>query len=145
MLVFEHSPLVVHGLATQCPAAHARLGPQSFALTHAGMHDPLLPPAGQTHGPPGPHTIGLGGAAPSSVRHSLSVLHGFCGAMQMPHPLIRPPGLQLKNDPPLALAHSDSELQTIAPSGNRRAPSFAPESVTHGGPIGMIAHAPVSH
>jgi hypothetical protein len=45
------------------------------------------------HGPPGPQTIGFGGAAASIVRQSASTVHGYWGDVQTPQPETTPPGL----------------------------------------------------
>jgi hypothetical protein len=78
-----------------------------------------LPPTGQVHAPPGPHTIGRGGAASAIVLQSLSSLHGYSGRAQIPQPTMAPPGLQERNVPTLP-RQSSSELQGIAPSGSGR-------------------------
>jgi hypothetical protein len=77
------------------------------------MHEPVLPFMEHVHAPPGPHTIGFGGAASSMSAQSLSVEHGFCGIAQMPQPEIAPPGLHESVD-----GQSFCELQMTAPSGN---------------------------
>jgi len=57
------------------------------------MQLPVLPPTGHAHAPPGPQTIGCDGAASPISLQSESVLQGFCGIAQIPHPLSTPPGL----------------------------------------------------
>jgi hypothetical protein len=123
VLVEGHSVSLEQGFGTQWPEEHASCGAHSLGPLQAGMHEPLLPPAGQTHGPPGPHTIGLGGAASLISVQSESTLHGFSGRAQIPHPMVTPPGLHDKK--PCAPRQSLSVLQRIAPSGRRSAPPSA--------------------
>ena len=55
--MLAQSASLAHGLTTQCPPVHAKLGPHSAAFWHAGTHVPRFPPAGHTHGPPGPWLV----------------------------------------------------------------------------------------
>jgi hypothetical protein len=75
------------------------------------MQLPDLPPTGQVHGPPGPQTIGCGGAASLINLQSESMLQGFCGIAQIPHPVSTPPGLHEK-----ALVQSRFDEHAVAPS-----------------------------
>jgi hypothetical protein len=57
------------------------------------MQLPDFPPTGQLQAPPGPQTIGCGGAASPMSAQSESALQGYCGAAQMPQPAGVPPGV----------------------------------------------------
>jgi hypothetical protein len=74
-------------LDTQWPVdEHDSSGPQPLVGVHAAMQLPAFPSTAHVQGPPGPHTIGCGGAASPMRAQSASVLHGYCGAAQMPQP-----------------------------------------------------------
>jgi hypothetical protein len=99
-------------LATQWPVDEQVSSTlQSLGLWQAGMQLPVLPPTPQTHGPPGPQTIGLGGAASWMTVQSESVLQGFGGIRQIPQPDGAPPGLHESVD-----GQSAFELHAVAPS-----------------------------
>jgi hypothetical protein len=98
------SESLVHDLDTQCPlGAQLSFEPQSLADLQAGMQSPVLPFSPHTHGPPGPQTIGSGGAASWIVAQSESTLQGFCGISQIPQPVVTPPGLHESVDGQSAL------------------------------------------
>jgi hypothetical protein len=75
------------------------------------MQLPVFPPTGQVHSPPGPHTIGCGGAASPMTAQSASVLHGSCGAAQIPQPAEMPPGVH-----PYDGGQSAFEWHVVAPA-----------------------------
>jgi hypothetical protein len=128
------SESLVHGLDTQCPIpSQLSFEPQSLAVLHAGTQLPLLPLMPHTQGPPGPHTIGSGGAASWIVAQSESVLQGFCGIAQIPQPVDAPPGLHDRVD-----GQSVFEWQAIAPSDG-------PPSPGHPMLLSTMLHAPALH
>jgi hypothetical protein len=104
------------------------------------MHEPFFPFTPQTHGPPGPQTIGFGAAASLIVLQSVSSLHGYSGCRQIPQPAEAPPGLHVRKVP-CDPRQSLSELQTIAPSA-RRSP---PPSAGHAMFDCATAHTPLLH
>jgi hypothetical protein len=74
-------------LATQWPVdEQASSGLQPLVGVHAAIQLPAFPLTAQVQGPPGPQTIGCGGAASPMTAQSESVLHGDWGAAQMPQP-----------------------------------------------------------
>jgi hypothetical protein len=122
-------------LATQWPVdEQVSSAPQSLGLWQAGMQLPVLPPTPQTHGPPGPQTIGLGGAASSMTAQSESALQGFCGIAQIPHPDGAPPGLHESVD-----GQSAFDLQETGPSDE------PPASAGQATPSSLTVHACPSH
>jgi hypothetical protein len=122
-------------LATQWPVGEqVSSAPQSLGIWQAGMQLPVLPPTPQTHGPPGPQTIGLAGAASPMTLQSESVLQGFCGIKQIPHPDGVPPGLHESAD-----GQSAFELHAIAPSDE------PPASSGHAIPSSLTVQVRPSH
>jgi hypothetical protein len=110
-------------LGTQWPVGeHVSSGLQSLADWQAAMQLPELPPTGHVQEPPGPQTIGIGGAAPSMRLQSESMLQGSWGMAQMPQPMITPPGVHCVNE-----EQSAPELQRTAPSD--RAPESAAQDM----------------
>jgi hypothetical protein len=125
--VEEHSASDEHGLTTQCPDWHASWVPHSESLWQAGMQEPLLPCSEQSHGPPGPHTIGTLGAASPIRAQSESMAQGFFGSKHAPHPLMTPPGLHSSR-----FEQSLRLVQSVLPASSTREASGAASAMGRG-------------